>query len=149
MKTMAALSLAAGLIGATITANAAPDVEDAINYRQGVYTAIYWNFGPMGDMMKGKLDFDAEAFRRRADNVAVLSTMPIEGFIPGSYSSDDSDALPRIAQEWDDFSQRMNAFQENAARLAEAAKSGDKAHIAPAFMEVAKSCKGCHDKFKD
>lgn len=149
MKKMAVLSLTAGLLSASTLALATPDPEDAIDYRQGIFTAIYWNFGPMGDMMKGKLDWDGKDFSRRAANVATLSTMPLEGFIPGSYSDDDSDALPAIEKNWDDFTERMTAFQESAAVLAEAAKSGDKASIAPAFMDVAKSCKGCHDNFKD
>ena len=149
MKKMAVLSLTAGLLSASTLALATPDPEDAIEYRQGIFTAIYWNFGPMGDMMKGKLDFNAKDFSRRAANVATLSKMPLEGFIPGSYNDDDTDALPAIEKNWDDFTQRMEAFQKNAAALAEAAQSGDKASVAPAFMEVAKSCKGCHDNFKD
>lgn len=148
MKKMAVFSLAAGLLSASSIALATPDPEDAIKYRQGVFTAIYWNFGPMGDMMKGKLEFDGQEFSRRAANVAALSKMPLEGFIPGSYSGE-TEALPAIEKDWEDFRERMNAFQRDAQALDAVADTADKAAVAPAFMKVAKSCKGCHDKFKD
>ncbi len=42
----------------------------------------------------------------------------------------------------------MNAFQDNAAALAVAAKSSDKNSIKQAFANTGKSCKGCHDVYK-
>jgi cytochrome c556 len=80
--------------------------------------------------------------------VAQLSKLPLEGFIAGSYEGD-TDALPAIEQNWDKFEGGMNMFAEKADALAAAAKTGDMDQIRPAFGEVGKTCKGCHDNFKD
>lgn len=143
--------LAALMAGSTLT-QAEVDVSDAVEYRQGIYKAVRWNFGPMGDMVKGKQEFNAAEFTRRANNLAALSKMPLEGFISGSYNgtySGSTDALPAIEKDWETFAGIMSDFETNAAALAETAASGDMSAIRPAFMSVAKTCKSCHDKFKD
>ena len=133
------------LMGSTLAT--ATDIEDAIEYRQGVYNTIKWNFGPMAAMVKGKIDFDAAEFSRRADVVAVLAKLPREGFIDGS-DVGDTDAKPEIWENKDKFNEGMDALAKNAAALADAAKSGDMDVIKPAFGTLGKTCKGCHDDFR-
>ena len=143
--------LAALMTSSTLTL-AEVKVSDAVEYRQGIYKAVRWNFGPMGDMVKGKQEFNADEFSRRAANLAALSKMPLEGFVAGSYNgtySGSTDALPAIEKDWETFAGIMSDFETNAAALAEAASAGDMDAIRPAFMSVAKTCKSCHDKFKD
>ena len=147
MKKIAAMGLA-GLLAAVSTTAIAAKPEDAINYRQGVFSAVKWHFGTMGEVVKGKQDYDAEDFARRADIVAQLSKLPLEGFVAGSYEGE-TDALPAIEENWDQFEGGMNKFIETADALAAAAKTGDMEQIRPAFGEVGKTCKGCHDNFKD
>lgn len=147
MNKIAAMGLA-GLLAAVSTTAIAAKPEDAINYRQGVFSAVKWHFGTMGEVVKGKQDYDAEDFARRADIVAQLSKLPLEGFVAGSYEGD-TDALPAIEENWDKFEGGMNKFIETADALAAAAKTGDMDQIRPALGEVGKTCKGCHDNFKD
>ncbi|MGB2130072.1 MAG: c-type cytochrome [Marinobacterium sp.] len=147
MKKFAAIGLA-GMLAVTGTAAVAADVEDAIDYRQGVFSAMAWHFGTMGAMVKGKMDYNADDFARRADIVAQLSKLPHEGFIPGSYTGE-TDALPAIEENWDKFEGGLNTLVEKTDALAVVAKSGDMDQIRPAFGEVGKTCKGCHDNFKD
>jgi cytochrome c556 len=147
MKKIAMLGLA-GVMALGSTAALAAEAEDAIKYRHGVFSAVKWHFGTMGEVVKGKQDYNAEDFARRADIVAQLSKLPLEGFIAGSYEGD-TDALPAIEQNWDKFEGGMNMFAEKADALAAAAKTGDMDQIRPAFGEVGKTCKGCHDNFKD
>jgi cytochrome c556 len=147
MKKIAMLGLA-GVMTLGGTAALAADAEDAIKYRQGVFNAVKWHFGTMGEVVKGNQDYNAEDFARRAEIVAQLSKMTLEGFVAGSYEGD-TDALPAIEQNWDKFEGGMNKFTETAEALAVAAQSGDLAQIRPAFGEVGKTCKGCHDNFKD
>ncbi len=147
MNKIAAMGLA-GLLAAVSTTAIAAKPEDAINYRQGVFSAVKWHFGTMGEVVKGKQDYDAEDFARRADIVAQLSKLPLEGFVAGSYEGE-TDALPAIEENWDQFEGGMNKFIETADALAAAAKTGDMDQIRPALGEVGKTCKGCHDNFKD
>lgn len=121
--------------------------EKAIDYRKNVFSVIKWHFGPMAGMVKGKIDFDAADFQRRAELVAALAQMPQEGFIEGS-DKGDTNAKPEIWQNKGKFDGGMKMLVENSAALAEASKSGDMAKIKPAFGKLAKNCKGCHDNFK-
>lgn len=147
MKKIVMLGLA-GVMGLGSTVALATDAEDAIKYRQGVFNAVKWHFGSMADVVKGKQDYNAEEFVRRAETVAQLSKMPWEGFVAGSYEGE-TDALPAIEQHRDKFDGGMNMLIEKTAALAVAAQTGDLDQIRPAFGEVGKTCKGCHDNFKD
>ena len=72
--------------------------SDAIEYRQAAFSMIRVQIGDMGDMLKGKVPFDAERFKHRANNAAALSKMPWEAFVAGSDKGETS-ALPAI---WSD-----------------------------------------------
>lgn len=135
---------------ATIASTSLADVKpfEAVEYRKGIFKAVKWQFGPIADMVKGKQDFNAEEMASRATNLAALSKMPLDGFRAGTYASATS-ALPVIEEKWDDFAGLMGKFETNTAALAEAAQSGDLKQIKPAFIQVAKTCKSCHDQYKD
>lgn len=123
--------------------------EDAIEYRHSIMEVIVWNFKPMVAMVKGKIPFDAQVFANRAANVAFLSQMPLEGFIPGS-DKGDTEAKPEIWTNWDDFKAKMIEFQEESAKLAEVAKTATTVkEITPQFAKTGEACKGCHKKYKE
>ena len=147
MKKLLQVGMAGFLsVGISMAANAV-DSEDAIEYRQAVMTLIKWNMGQMGAMLKGKIPFDAEAFAKRAANLAVLSQMPLEGFTPGS-DQGYTNADPSIWRNWDDYNAKMVKFQQEAAKLAEVAKTATRGEIGSQFVNTAKTCKGCHRVYK-
>jgi len=122
--------------------------SDAIEYRQAAFSMIRVQIGDMGDMLKGKVPFDAERFQKRADNAAALSKMPWEAFVAGSDKGDTS-ALAAVWSDNETFMKKAVAFQQYADELAVAAQSGDKKVIGKAFGAWAKGCKDCHKSFKD
>jgi len=66
------ISLAGGILGLgllTVASAAGPKPEEAVDYRQSVYTVIGWNFKPIGAMIKGEIPFDAAAVARHAQYV--------------------------------------------------------------------------------
>lgn len=140
------LGAGAVLVGAMVVADPKPD--DAVEYRQGIMTALGWNVGPMGAMAKGKTDFDAGRFAFHADRVAALASMALEGFPPSSKVAK-SHTLPVMWDNYADFEQRMQKFESEAARLAEVARGSDKAAMLAQFGETVKLCKGCHDEYQD
>jgi cytochrome c556 len=146
-KTLLTLSMAAALSVSTPAVYASDNTEDAINYRQGVFTAIKWHFGNLSDQVRGKADYDKEAFETRADKLKALAGMVKEGFVSGSYS-DDSNALPAIESNAADFDLLMADFEEKAGALADAAKTANMNLINQAFGDAARTCKGCHDSYK-
>lgn len=141
----------AAAIFSPMLANANPAFkksEDAIEYRQHAFQLIRTQIGNMGDMLKGKVPFDAETFKMRANNAAALSKMPWEAFVVGS-DKGDTGALATVWSKNDVFMEKANAFADYADKLAVAAQSGDKKLIKAAFGAWAKGCKDCHKQFKD
>ncbi|WP_462156919.1 c-type cytochrome [Pseudoalteromonas sp. GB56] len=144
---IAAVVLAAGSTSA-LANSVFEKPEDAIDYRQSAFSLIRVQIGDMGDMLKGKIPFDAERFQQRANNAAALSQMPWEAFVAGS-DKGETDALPAIWEDRATFDAKADAFAKYAQELAVAAQTGDKEQIVPAFQNWAKGCKDCHKSFKD
>ncbi|WP_305453276.1 cytochrome c [Oceanobacter sp. 2_MG-2023] len=143
-----AISLASACTFSAV-AHGNDEVEDAIEYRQAVFHLVAAHFGQMGDMIKGKKDFDAVEFQYRANSLDALSKMPMEGFtVPGS-DKGDTKAKPAVWEKPALFEEKMTKFQKDSSALAKAAQSGDMDTIKPVFMEAAKNCKSCHTDFKN
>lgn len=148
MKKFTLLGVATVLTCLSLSAAAEIKPFEAVEYRQGIFKAFKWNFGPMGEMVKGKADFNADEFNKRADRMVELSSMPWEAFIAGTYASSTS-ALPKIETEQDAYNEKIESFQNAIVNLAAAAKTNEMKNIGPAFGQAGKSCKSCHDQFRD
>jgi len=135
-------------LGAAGAAGAAPiKPETAVAYRQGIYHAILWNFGPMAQMVQGKQPWNQAAFAQGAARIAFYSQQLLEGFPPGSLTAR-SEAKPAIWEHWAEFSAKMRDFENASATLAAVAKGGDEAASKAAFAKTAQTCKSCHDAFR-
>ncbi|OIN01766.1 cytochrome C556 [Idiomarina sp. MD25a] len=126
------------------------DAESAVKYRQSALSIMRDNFAAMAAMVKGEEPYDAAVFSNRASDFARLTHIPWDGFaVEGAMPGDDTDALPAIWDNWEDFESRANQLITDADSLVDAAASGSMDEIKPAFMAAAKNCKGCHDQYKD
>lgn len=145
-----ASTVLAAVLGFTFSASAfAVKPEDAIKYRQGVMTAQGWNFGAMGAMMKGEKPYDKAEFAKRAENLAALSKMALEGFTVEGSDKGKTKAKPEIWKNMAKFKGGTEKLASETAKLAEVAQGGDMAAIKAQFNETAKVCKGCHDNFRE
>ncbi|PIE82870.1 MAG: cytochrome C [Candidatus Contendobacter odensis] len=145
--------LIGGLIGlgTVITTNASsPRPEEAVHYRQSVFTITKWNFIPIGAMVRGKIPFDAAAVARHAQYIEMMSNAALEGFPKGTGPDvvKDTEALPEIWAKREKFEAAMTDFQQASSKLAEAARSGDEKAIKAQFGKTAKTCKACHKAFR-
>jgi cytochrome c556 len=122
--------------------------EQAIKYRQSVYKVILWNFGPMAGMAYGKIPYDATDFARRAERVATMAPMLLEGYPPGSNTDAPTRAKPEVWQNFDEFTRLMHNMEDKAAAVAEVAKEGNLDKSRAAVSELGDACKACHDKFR-
>ena len=121
--------------------------EHAVKYRRGALTTMGVHFGRLGAMVSGKMPWDADVIKHDAKVVEVLSALPWMGFTEGSDGLSDA-AKPEIWMEMDKFKQKAEALQVNTKALDAAAQSGDLAKIKAAFGATAKSCKACHDVYR-
>ena len=144
------LSLLAGAAALlAVNAQAADPVEKAVDYRQAVMNVYAWNVTSMGDMVKGKVPFDAAAFAWYAKDQAAAAQLELMAAFPEDSINDESDASDTIWLDWDKFEEKHGALREQSAKLAEVAAGGDEGAMKEQFGRTAKTCKGCHDDFKN
>ena len=129
------------------SASAADKPEYAVAYRQGIMTAMAWNIGPLGKMIKGDLEFDAARFAFLAQRAALLAPMALEGFTPNT-AAVKSHAKAELWQHQDDFKQRLEDLQTATAELAKIATAGDETRMRLLFGDTVKICKSCHDEYQ-
>lgn len=144
MKKLTLTCLAASLLFSTGVVLA--DAGESIEYRQSVYKVAKWHMDTLGGMAKGELAFDAEAALHHARQVNALSYMAEEGFAEGT---EGGDAKADIWSNWEQFSGGMEKFQQVSGDLVSAAEVGTLEALRPAVGEMGKTCKGCHDNFRD
>ena len=142
---------AALLLSTTLVAQAqdADPKKEAVKYRQSVMKIVGWNFKPMGAMVKGERPLDAKAFAAHAKDLAAVSSVDILAGFPEDTDGPDSKAKAEIWLKWDDFKKKMGDMTRETAKLAEVAKGGDEAAMKKQFGETGKTCKGCHDDYKE
>lgn len=140
------------LTGGLAVSQNAPAVkpDQAVKYRQSVYKVILWNFGPMAAMVRGQAPWDQAEFTRRAERVATMAPMLLEGYPEGSgpEAGVHTRARPELWKNVDDFRSLMKSMEGKAADLATVAKSGDADETKTAFGELGKACGACHDKYR-
>ncbi|MCG7974557.1 MAG: cytochrome c [Candidatus Thiodiazotropha taylori] len=136
------------LLHSTVPALAG-EVEKAVEYRQGVMNVYSWNMKAMGDMMKGKTEFDKGRFAAHAEELSNASKFKLMNGFPEDSESDESDALAEIWMDFEDFESKYQDFGSAAQALEKAAQGGDKVTMGAALKEAGKSCKACHKKYKN
>lgn len=147
-KKIVAAVLACGLLAAAPADAQFAKPEQAVKYRQSAFILMGASFSRLGAMVQGKVPFDAKAAVENAEIVAFMSHLPWQAFTPGT-DLPDSHAKPAIWKEMDKFKADANKLQEMAPKLVAAAKTGKLDEIKVVFGETAKTCKSCHDSFRE
>lgn len=153
MKTvLKTCALGAATVLLSTSLQASEQIGSAIEYRQDALGVMGWQIDPLGAMAQGDIDYDAEEFELRANNLAAVAGLPWEGFVEGSLRGGDhdvdTDALAKIADNMDDFTSRQNDLLSDTATLAELAGGDDFAAMRQQVGKVGQTCKGCHDNYR-
>ena len=122
--------------------------EDAIKYRQSVYTVMANHFGRIAAMASGKAPFDAKAAADNAVIVSDMSRLPFTACAEGTDKGLPNRAKPEIWKEAAKFKAAGEKMQGEVVKLDAAAKSGNLDAIKAAVGAVGGSCKACHDDFR-
>jgi cytochrome c556 len=122
--------------------------EPLQSLRQSYFALLGMTFAPMGDMVKGKIEWDAARFSEWADDLHHAAQFHVErGFAPGTEQGT-TRAKPNIWSNMDDFQSKLNDFRAAAASLAEIATEGDPGSSREQFVATGGTCKACHDEYK-
>lgn len=122
--------------------------EDAVKYRQGAFAVLGAHFSRLGAMASGKAPYDAKLAQENAAVVEFMSKLPWAGFTPETEKVK-SKAKPEMWMEKAKFDQGAEKMRAEVAKLATAAKAGNLDALKAAFGDASKTCKACHDAYKE
>ena len=135
--------------GTITNASAQQKPEDVIKYRKSLMGVQSWSMRPIGAMVKGQMPYDKDLVARNAAMLDMTGKMMLEGFAAGSDKGADTKAKPEVWSDGAKFKSANEAFQAEAAKLADVAKTGDFDKIKVQFGATAKACSNCHDNFRN
>ena len=119
--------------------------EDAIKYRQSVFTVMANSFGKIGAVVKGEAPYNKDEVAKNAAIVATLAPLPWQAFGPGT---EGGKAQPGVWSDGAKFKAASEKMQLAVVDLNKVAQSGDLESIKKSFGAASQTCKGCHDDFK-
>ncbi|KAA0911862.1 cytochrome c [Pusillimonas sp. ANT_WB101] len=148
MKKSIALFAIATVVGLGCSTASAQfkDADAAIDYREAAMTLMGSHFGRMGPVAKKEAPFDAEAIRA---NVAIFSTIAALPWVAYGPGTEGGAAKPSVWSDAKGFKQKQDDFKVAVTKLDAAAEKGDFDAFRVAFGAVGKSCKACHDSYRE
>jgi len=73
----------------------------------------------------------------------------MDSYFPENTNQSPSEAKDEIWLQWDDFVGAIESFDQAAQALIDAAATKDPRAMGSAFKEMTKSCKSCHQQFRE
>jgi cytochrome c556 len=144
---LALCAVATTVTTATTYAQQAPKPEDQIRYRQSIMNVIGRQFGMLNAMSKGDVPYNKDAAVKAAGLAETLSTLPLPLFGPGLDKGAPTKASTKIWSEPDKFKAALEKMQGEMKKLPGAA--GDAAALKTAVGDIGKTCKACHDDYRE
>ena len=124
--------------------------EEMIKYRKSAYSFMSWNMGKIKANLEG--EYNAQQVQAAATAIAGIAGSGMGALYGPGTEKDIGDVKTRVKPEFfenmPDVGKIATEFNTNAAALATAAASGDKAAVQKAFADTGSSCKACHDKYR-
>lgn len=145
-KVMAIIILMA--VAATAVNAQFKNAEDAIRYRQAVMRLIGHHLGSMGLVVKGDQPYNQTAFAEEAAVLEMLAKMPWDAFLYPESDSGNTRLKSKALENQDEFMQAAHKLENETAKLAADAKTGDLNTIKAQFGATANACNGCHSEFR-
>ena len=114
------------------------------------------NYEKIGDAMKAigrELKADSPDLAQVRAGAATISALApqVESWFPAGTGPDvgKTEARAEIWQKPEDFAAKARSFREAAAAFEAAARGDDLGAIRSAQADLGKSCKGCHDLYRE
>jgi cytochrome c556 len=144
---LTALTVLLTVLLAVNVAGAETSTENAIKYRQAVMGSLAAHAETLSLMAFNKVEQN-EFYQSHADALAN-GTAELKFLFPEGSGQGDTHALPEIWENPEDFSATRLKAEEAFAALREAVAGGNNKAIRSAFAAAGKTCKGCHEKYRE
>lgn len=129
----------------------ADPIEKAIKARQGYFTMLSTNMGPLSAMVKGELDYNEATAATHGSNIETITQYGLTMHFPEGSSTDKlgtaTDAKSKIWANFDDFKKKFANLQQAAVGAGESVKGG-KDNLRSVVSGLGKACKSCHDEYR-
>ena len=154
LKTLLAPALALGVFAAAIApvqAQQAPKPEQLIKWRQSAYQVIAWNSGRIKASVEGT--YNKDEVIKAANTIAAIANSGLGAlYAPGTETGKgwhDTTVKPALFTDGAKAGAAAAAFNKEANELAKVALTGDAAAVKTQYGALTKTCKGCHDDFRN
>ncbi|MBT9492439.1 MAG: cytochrome c [Paucibacter sp.] len=146
---MIAVTFATSLCAALPASAQFAKPEDAVKYRKAAFTVMGNHFGRISAMAQGKVPFDAAAATANAEIVAMMAALPFSAFPEGTSGTEKGTPKAKVWTERAKFDEGAKAMQAETIKLVAAAKSNNLDALKAAVGNTGKTCKSCHDSFRN
>lgn len=141
---LAFLFTGALLTGAVVAHGEATGV---VKERMEMMKGVGDNMKQVGAMIKGQVAFDSIVIANNAQAISDAAPQIPELF-PNDSLHKPTEALPAIWEEWEQFSALSVKLSDEAKKLQETARGGDKRAITRQFAKLGKVCSSCHTDYR-
>lgn len=128
-------------------AQAESNIENITKYRHAVMELLAGHMSALALIAQGKVD--QGAFTESHAAAIASATAEIGALFPEGSGGEETHALPAIWENPDDFANAVAKAREAGSALGDAAASSDPNALMPAFAAVGKTCKGCHEDYRE
>ena len=122
--------------------------SQAVHYRQSAFYVMGHHTAILGAMLEGRIPFNAQRALSEARIIAFMSQLPWRAFGPGT-ATRRSDAKASIWHEQQRFQDDARNLEEMTPKLVAAVQTGHLDQMRVVFGQTAKTCKSCHDSFRN
>jgi cytochrome c556 len=147
LKPLAWISLLGA--GALAQAQSVPRPEAIIKWRQSAFQVISWNTGRIKNALASG---DAQEVRIAAAALAGVANSGLASLFPANTAQGrgwrDTTARAAIFDDPEKFRALTVEFARQSAELARLAAGGNRQTVTDQFALVAKTCKSCHEQFR-
>ena len=122
--------------------------DQLVTKRKAIFKQFTRTLEPMGMVARGRKDYNPREFNISALALQELSSQPWALFTAdGNYPP--TLAKPAVWEKAADFKLAQDRFQATVAELVKAAQGSDLEALKITVSEVQKSCKTCHETFRN
>ena len=151
IRALATTAITASLISGMAFADGHAGPPAEVKARNGLMANYSLNLGILGDMAKGKSDYNAELAAVAAANLAMIAGLDQSLLWPAgtdTSSIDGTRALPKIWEAGSDIGAKAGDLEKAAMALAAAAGT-DLAALQGAIGGVGGACGACHKVYRE
>src|ERR1700743_449041 len=152
MKLNTLAFLIAAACAGTALAQQAPKPENLIKWRQSAFQVVAWNSG----RIKSSLDsgYNKEQVLKAATAISAIANSGLGSLFPAGTETGkgwhDTSAQPELLANSPKFAELGGALGKGSAERVRVLSSGaDAAAVKDQFGKLQKTCKSCHDEFRN